>query len=220
MVTRRSERREERERPELCDGDGVTEDITGRSNVGEPQNRQRAAILDVATGEVKWVDAGLGSREIQLQAPVWNEAGTKAFLIARATDNKDRWILALDTATGKTRTLFTEHDEAWTGGGGGPFAGGGTGWLKHSDEIYFLSEKDGYSNLFKVVLRWRRSEASGRRQVRSQRRGIIARRQHVLFHVKRSESLRPSFLFRERRRRRTQTAHKRGRESSRDAFPR
>ncbi len=140
--------------PNYITESAYTEDITGRSNVGEPQNKQRVAIIDVATGEVKWVDAGLGTREIQLQAPIWNEAGTKAFLLARAADNKDRWILALDLATGKTRTLFTEHDDAWLngGGGGGGFGGGGgTGWLKHSDEIYFLSEKDGYSNLFKVA---------------------------------------------------------------------
>ncbi len=135
--------------PNYVTESAYTEDINGRSNVGEPPNKQRVAILDVVTGEVKWIDAGLGSREIQLQAPVWNEAGTKAFLVARAVDNKDRWILALDLATGKTRTLFTEHDDAWLGGGGFG-AGGGTAWLKNSDEIYFLSEKDGYSNLFKV----------------------------------------------------------------------
>jgi dipeptidyl aminopeptidase/acylaminoacyl peptidase len=137
--------------PSYVNESAYTEDITGRSNVGEPQNKQRVAILDVATGESKFVDAGLGTREIQLQAPVWNEAGTKAFMVARALDNKDRWILAFDPSTGKTRTLFTEHDDAWiNGGGGGGFGGGGTGWLKHSDDIYFLSEKDGYSNLFKV----------------------------------------------------------------------
>jgi dipeptidyl aminopeptidase/acylaminoacyl peptidase len=135
--------------PNYVTESAYTEDINGHSNVGEPQNKQRVAILDVATGESKWVDAGLGERDIQLSAPVWNEAGTKAFLIARATDNKDRWILALDPSTGKTRTLFTEHDDAWLIGGG-PFAGGGTGWLKRSDEIYFLSEKGGYSNLFKI----------------------------------------------------------------------
>lgn len=135
--------------PNYVTESAYTEDINGRSNVGEPPNKQRVAILDVATGEVKWIDAGLGNREVQLQGPVWNEAGTKAFLVARAVDNKDRWILALDPATGKTRTLFTEHDEAWLGGGGFG-AGGGTAWLKNSDEIYFLTEKDGYSNLFKV----------------------------------------------------------------------
>jgi dipeptidyl aminopeptidase/acylaminoacyl peptidase len=139
--------------PNYVTESAYTEDIGGRSNVGEPQNKARVAILDVATGEAKWVDAGLDKREVQLQAPVWNEAGTKAFLVARAADNKDRWILTLDPATGKTRTLFTEHDDAWIngGGGGGAFGGGGgVGWLKNSDEIYFLSEKSGYSNLYKV----------------------------------------------------------------------
>ena len=111
--------------PNYVTESAYTEDINGRSNVGEPQNKQRAAILDVATGEVKWVDGGLGAREIQLQAPVWNEAGTKAFLVARAADNKDRWILALDIETGKTRILFTEHDDAWINGGGG---GGAFRW--------------------------------------------------------------------------------------------
>lgn len=136
--------------PNYVTESAYTEDIPGRSNVGEPQNKQRVAMLDVTSGEVKWVDAGLGARDIQLQMPVWNEAGTKAFLVARALDNKDRWILALDPATGKTRILFTEHDDAWINAGGGPFGGGGVGWLKRSDEIYFLSEKDGYANLFTV----------------------------------------------------------------------
>ena len=53
----------------------------------------RIAILDVVTGEVKWVDPGVKDREVQLQAPLWNDDGTKAVLVARATDNKDRWIL-------------------------------------------------------------------------------------------------------------------------------
>ena len=61
--------------PNYITESAYTEDINGRTNVGDAQNRQRVAILDVATGESKWVDAGLGNREIQLQAPVWNEAG-------------------------------------------------------------------------------------------------------------------------------------------------
>ena len=58
------------------------------------------------------------TRDIQLSQPVWSEDGTKAVLLARAGDNKDRWILALDPATGKTRRSSREHDEAWVGGPG------------------------------------------------------------------------------------------------------
>ena len=35
------------------------------------------------------------------------------------TDIKDRWLVKVDPDTGKTRPLFTEHDDAWLGGPGG-----------------------------------------------------------------------------------------------------
>ena len=57
-------------------------------------------------------------RDVQLSQPVWSEDGTKAVLLARAADNKDRWILALDEATGKTRVLAHDHDDAWVDGPG------------------------------------------------------------------------------------------------------
>ena len=113
-----------------------TEDIPGRSNVGDTQGASRLAILDVETGEVKWVDHGQKKRpppptaaraprapgptpqerDIQLSAPLWSEDGTKAVILARSADNKDRWIFALDPATGKTRILVNIHDDAWVGG--------------------------------------------------------------------------------------------------------
>jgi dipeptidyl aminopeptidase/acylaminoacyl peptidase len=151
---------------------GYVEDTTGRSNVGEPQTVTRLAIIDVVTGEVKWVDHGqkanppaTGEREVNLSQPVWSEDGAKAFVVARSTDFKDRWVLALDAATGKTRVLANQHDDAWVGGpGGGGFGfggglgfgggpGGGSapyGWMKNDREVYFLSEKTGYQHLYAV----------------------------------------------------------------------
>lgn len=132
--------------PNYVTESAYTEDIPGRTNVGDVQAKLRVAILDVVTGEVKWVDPGLTDRDVQLQAPLWNEQGTKAVMVARATDNKDRWILALDPATGKTRMLFTEHDDAWLNGPGAQTFG----WLKDGNEIYFQSERDGFSHLYKI----------------------------------------------------------------------
>lgn len=133
--------------PSYVNESAYTEDITGRSNVGDAQNRQRMAILSVETGAVKWVEPAVNGREVQVQAPIWNEAGTKAVFIARATDNKDRWILALDPATAKTDVIFNDHDDAWIGGPGEQTLG----WLKNSDGIYFQSERDGYSHLYKMA---------------------------------------------------------------------
>jgi dipeptidyl aminopeptidase/acylaminoacyl peptidase len=140
--------------PNFITDSAYTEDISGRSNVGDTQGASRLAILNVETGEVKWVDhgqkkaGGPQDREIQLSAPVWSEDGTRAVIGARAADNKDRWIFALDPATGKTRVLVNIHDDAWVGGPQG--AANTLGWMKNDREVFFLSEKTGYAQLYAV----------------------------------------------------------------------
>jgi len=133
--------------PSYVNESAYTEDIPGRNNVGDTQTRLRAAVVDSITGEVQWVDDGIKDRDVQFQPPVWNEQGTKAVIVARATDNKDRWILALDPSTGKTHAVFTEHDDAWLNGPGAQTLG----WLKNGADIYFQSERDGYSHLYKIA---------------------------------------------------------------------
>ena len=164
--------------PNYVTESAYTEDITGRSNVGDTQTRSRLALIDVTTGDVKYVDTGLKGtapansnatstgtnggtsggngggrnagppdRDLQLSAPVWSEDGTKAVLEARAADNKDRWILALDPSTGKTRILATDHDAAWVGGPGATTLG----WMKNGREVFFQSERTGYSQLYAVA---------------------------------------------------------------------
>ena len=138
--------------PNYVTESGYTEEIPSRDKVGDNQARVKLAILSVETGEVKWVDHGqkqLGGaadamRDVQLSQPVWSDDGTKAVLLARAGDNKDRWILALDEATGKTRVVAQDHDDAWLDGPGSNTLG----WMKNDREIYFQSERTGYSQLY------------------------------------------------------------------------
>ena len=85
-------------------------------------------------------------RDVQLFQPLWSEDGTKAVILARSADNKDRWILALDPATAKTRPIVTLHDDAWIDGPGA-FT---LGWMRDNQHIYFQSERDGYAHLYTV----------------------------------------------------------------------
>jgi dipeptidyl aminopeptidase/acylaminoacyl peptidase len=138
--------------PNYVTESGYTEEIPSRDKVGDNQSQAKLAILSVETGEVKWVEHGqkqLGGaadavRDVQLSQPVWSEDGTKAVLLARAADNKDRWILALDEATGKTREVAHDHDDAWLDGPGSNTLG----WMKNDRDIYFQSERSGYSHLY------------------------------------------------------------------------
>jgi dipeptidyl aminopeptidase/acylaminoacyl peptidase len=137
--------------PNFVTESAYTEDISSRNKVGDVQNHNRLGIFNIETGEVKWVDpdrkgADDKPREVQLGQPVWSEDGTKAVLMARAADNKDRWILALDPVTAKTRVIVDQHDDDWVDGPGA-FT---LGWMKSDTAVYFQSERTGYSHLYTV----------------------------------------------------------------------
>lgn len=85
-------------------------------------------------------------RDVQLSQLQWSEDGKNAALMARSADNKDRWVLLLDPATGKTRVLTKVHDDAWVGGPGA-FT---LGWLPDNERVYFESERDGFAHLYTV----------------------------------------------------------------------
>jgi dipeptidyl aminopeptidase/acylaminoacyl peptidase len=134
--------------PNYVSDSGYTEDIPGRSNVGDSQGTSRLAIINAETGEVKWVDHGQ-KKEVQLGLPVWSEDGKKAVVGGRSADNKDRWIFALDPSTGKTTVLVNIHDDAWIGGPQGTT--NVLGWMKNDREVFFVSEKSGYAHLYAVA---------------------------------------------------------------------
>jgi len=161
--------------PNYVTESAYTEDITGRTKVGDTQGRTRFVIINVETGETKNVDhelkttevaparkgveSGLGEqspsktsstpkRELQFSQLRWSEDGKNAVLMARATDNKDRWVMSLDAATGKTKVLVSMHDDAWIDGPGA-FT---LGWLPDNAHIYFESERDGFAHLYTVAI--------------------------------------------------------------------
>jgi dipeptidyl aminopeptidase/acylaminoacyl peptidase len=152
--------------PSFVTESGYAEEAPGRPNVGDAQSTMRMAVLDAVTGELKWVDHGQRrepgppsadaappkpapasqDRDIRLSQPVWSEDGARAVMMGRAADNKDRWIFALDPATGKARALANIHDDAWVGGPGANTLD----WMKNGREVYFQSERTGYSHLYAI----------------------------------------------------------------------
>ena len=113
---------------------------TGQQQTGQtPPRTQAQAQQTEATQQAR-------DREVQLFQLQWSEDGTRAALLARAADNKDRWVMALDPATAKTRVIARVHDDAWVGGPGS-FT---LGWLPDNRRVYFVSERDGWAHLYTV----------------------------------------------------------------------
>jgi dipeptidyl aminopeptidase/acylaminoacyl peptidase len=69
----------------------------------------------------------------------------------RAADNTERWLVAVDPGTGKTRILDHVRDEAWVREiGPSSNVGGGLGFLPDNRRVWFLAEHDGWMHLHTV----------------------------------------------------------------------
>lgn len=154
--------------PNYVTESAYTEDIPARSKVGDTQGKSRLVILNVENGESKWIEHGLKEsvppppqsgaptqsqprerdRDVQLFNTQWSEDGKNLVALARSADNKDRWVMAIDPATAKVKTLDHLHDDAWIGGPGS-FT---LGWLPDNKTIYFQSERDGWAHLYSVSI--------------------------------------------------------------------
>ncbi len=151
---------------------GYTEDIQSRTNVGDTQDRRLLAVVNLQTRKTVWADGGFAppvpeaetpaepaatgpggrpgrkpEREIRWSMPALSDDGKHVVASARSTDNKERWLVALDAETGDTRVLDALEDDAWireAGGLGGPPAE----FLPDNRRIWFLSERDGWMHLY------------------------------------------------------------------------
>lgn len=131
---------------------GYTEPRPTRTKVGDPQGKLRLALLNVETGELKWVDHGLkvkddkgkeSPREVSWLRLEFSHDGKMA-AIARSVDNKDRWVLLVDAMTGACKVVDHQHDDAWVDGPGARTLG----WLDDDKTVYYQSEKTGWSQLY------------------------------------------------------------------------
>ncbi len=147
--------------PNYVTESGYTEDIPSRPKVGDAQGRQRLAVLNLETRKSVWADASFAGtvkaqgkdepRELRWSAPSISPDGRLVVATARTDDFTDRWIVALDPESGKTRVVDALHDDAWIREtGGGPVGGGGMGWMPDGHSLWFLSERDGFMHLYVV----------------------------------------------------------------------
>jgi len=89
-------------------------------------------------------------REVRWNMPIVSADGRHVVGVARAADNKDRWIVTIDPETGACRLLDRVHDDAWVRdlGGGPGGAAAALGWLEDERTVWFTSEHDGWMHLY------------------------------------------------------------------------
>lgn len=157
--------------PNYVTQDGYTKDIPARSKVGRPDgdysfyifDKSRDTVIKVLTDSIPSViytpeyvkfyptknkDSIQKTRKVIVQNVLWNDTGTACVIDIFSLDNKDRWIMQLDAATGKLSLIDHQHDEAWIAGPGIAWLeSANIGWISNS-LLYYQSEASGYSHLY------------------------------------------------------------------------
>ncbi len=171
--------------PSYVTESGFTTDINGRTKVGAPPppselwlfDRTKDSLIILKTDSLpglkdipafikdyprEWEEKNKkpAVRSLSVLLPDWNPSGTLAVADIRSLDNKDRWLMLLNPATGQLTLLDRQHDDAWIGGPGigGSFGGAQAGWIT-DDTYWYKSEATGYSHLYTVDVRSGKSRA-------------------------------------------------------------
>lgn len=138
--------------PNYVTESGYTENLTVRPKVGDATAGQRAALLELETGQLAWIEPEPKDRKKTLMPVGWSRESDRALLIGTAMDFKDRWIYVVD-AHGRVTTVDHLRDDAWIGGPGvftaGWIPGGERGAA--GERVYFVSERTGYAHLYTVA---------------------------------------------------------------------
>lgn len=160
--------------PDYVTETGYTEPREVRAKVGDAQGEGRMGLVELATGEITWLDLvpetegsdddaeqaagddrqeeeGEDRRLASTSFIGWNADGSVGLVGAVSFDFKDQWLWALDAATGEMTLLAHDHDEAWIGGPCDPWLSPScAGWLPDGETVYFVSERSGWSQLYTV----------------------------------------------------------------------
>lgn len=112
------------------------------------------------TKPIEPAKASVVPRILDWGVPDCSDDGSRCVTSVRSQDNKDRWLVTLDPATGKATAIDNLHDDAWiregsvtSGTGGSGFGGGGgagIAWLSDNKRFIFMAEKDGWMHLYSL----------------------------------------------------------------------
>ena len=124
------------------------------SKVGEPIAQAKIGVLTVATKQTKWMNIEGDPSSHYLARMEWTPDGKSIITqqLNRAQNNSK--LVLSDPATGASKVIYNETDEAWIDlkAFWGHVGGIGWDWIENGKAFLWVSEKDGWRHIYRVTL--------------------------------------------------------------------
>lgn len=124
------------------------------SKVGEPIAQARIGVLSLATKSTKWMNIEGDPSSHYLARMEWTPDGSRIITqqLNRAQNNSK--LVLSDPATGESKVIYNETDDAWIDlkAFWGHVGGIGWDWIENGKAFLWVSEKDGWRHIYRVGL--------------------------------------------------------------------
>jgi dipeptidyl-peptidase-4 len=119
---------------------------------GEPPSPYRIGVVDVVSGDNRWMDIPGDPHETYLPRMEWAANSSQLILQQLNRKQNESKILLSDIATGRTTAIYDEKDSAYIECKGfwqdGVIAG--WDWISNGSAFLWVTEKDGWRHIYRV----------------------------------------------------------------------
>ncbi len=114
-----------------------------RSLPGDEPFETSTFVVSAEGGSPKRMEPGPWGEKVWEHSVEWSPDSKKLLQSSIHPKFKQRQVLVSHAASGKSKVVFSETDEAWVE----PLP---AGWSPDSNQVWFVSERDGWAHLYKI----------------------------------------------------------------------
>ncbi len=119
--------------------------------VGEAPSPVRIGVIDITGGAVRWMNIEGDPQQHYIPRMEWSGDNE---LMVQQLDRKQQEskLIYCNVTDGSTRTLWSEHDNAWVDLNSADIFGepGGFDWINNGKDFIWISEKDGWRHIYQI----------------------------------------------------------------------
>ncbi|MGB2908549.1 MAG: S9 family peptidase [Candidatus Aminicenantaceae bacterium] len=112
--------------------------------VGETNSRCRVGVVSARGGNTLWFNLPGDSRDFYLARMDWAASSREIVLQRLNRLQNTNWVMLGNIFTGRTRSVFTDKDEAWVEVVDDLY------WLEQDKYFTWMSERDGWNHAFRI----------------------------------------------------------------------